>query len=121
MCARSVWAGSIIHQETKTHSGVFRRTNVSHEVEGSMSTGQKNRRGFLSLITKCLMTLLGLCLAVPALASICGPLWRKHGKKSAGESFRDVGAIKDLPLGEWRLLQLESVTANGWERSGVHR
>jgi menaquinol-cytochrome c reductase iron-sulfur subunit len=85
-----------------------------------VSTVQQ-RRGFLSLITRCLMSVLGLSLAVPALAYFCGPLWRKPGEEAVGGSLRDVGAIKDLPVGEWRLLSLETVTANGWEKSGARR
>ncbi|HEV3116130.1 MAG TPA: ubiquinol-cytochrome c reductase iron-sulfur subunit [Gemmataceae bacterium] len=85
-----------------------------------MSTLPENRRGFLSAVTTLLMGVLAACLAAPALGYFWGPLWKRRGK-AGEESLRDVGALQDFPIGEWRLVNLELVHANGWEKSGVRR
>jgi Rieske Fe-S protein len=60
------------------------------------------------------MTVIGLLLAIPGIGYFIGPLRRRTGDAAA---FVDVGAIADLPLREWRLLALEMVHEDGWNKT----
>jgi menaquinol-cytochrome c reductase iron-sulfur subunit len=86
-----------------------------------MATSGPTRRRFLSFLTIVVMTVIGLCLALPALGYLLAPLRRKHSRQEAGTPFADAGELKDLPVGQWRLLTLDVVNENGWEQTRVRR
>jgi Rieske Fe-S protein len=86
-----------------------------------MSETTTGRRGFLSFLTGAVLTVLGLLIAVPALAYLGGPLRRKRDAKAPGTAFADAGPVKDLPVGEWRLRTIETVQEDGWKKTRIHR
>jgi menaquinol-cytochrome c reductase iron-sulfur subunit len=75
-----------------------------------------NRRRFLSLCTDALVAVMGLLLAVPIVAYVCAP-FRKRQDGSGGTTYIELGAVNDLPVGEWRLLSLEVVRQDGWDKA----
>ena len=75
-----------------------------------------HRRRFLSSCTGVLIGVIGLLSAVPILGYFLAPLRRKRDEEAAGASFVDLGPLEDLPVGEWRLLSLEVVRQDGWEK-----
>jgi Rieske Fe-S protein len=81
----------------------------------------ENRRGFLHVVTSTLLAVLGLCLAIPAIAHFCYPLWKKRGEGSAEEGFSDAGTVADLPVGKWQLVTVEVVRQDGWEKTRTRR
>jgi menaquinol-cytochrome c reductase iron-sulfur subunit len=86
-----------------------------------MSEEGSTRRGFLSLLTNALMAILGLLLAVPAVAYIWSPLRRKLGDAGGGDGFSDAGAVADLPVGQWQLISIDVVRQDGWEKTRTRR
>ncbi len=86
-----------------------------------MPTTGHSRRRLLSFLTQTLLALLGLCLAIPALAYVWAPLTRKRGTENAEATFLDVGSLAELPVGEWRLLTVDEVRQDGWEKTHVRR
>src|SRR5262249_201894 len=52
--------------------------------------------------TKSLMAMIGVLLAVPAVAYIWAPLRRRSVTEGSEEGFADACAIADLPVGQWR-------------------
>ena len=84
-----------------------------------MSNPTTNRRRFLNYCAGLLMAVLGLFLAIPAIAYFFGPLWSRGEEEGTGAGFTDAGPVADLPLGEWRLLALEVVQQDGWKKSRV--
>jgi menaquinol-cytochrome c reductase iron-sulfur subunit len=86
-----------------------------------MSIAVTNRRRWLSFLTKAVMAVIGLCLAVPALGYLCAPLRRKQPGEEGGAPLVDAGELADLPVGQWRLLTLEMVHEDGWEQTRVRR
>jgi menaquinol-cytochrome c reductase iron-sulfur subunit len=86
-----------------------------------MPTATTHRRWFLSFLTKVVMTVLGLCLALPALGYLWAPLRRKAASGEDGGGFVDAGAITDFPPGEWRVRTVEVVREDGWETARVGR
>jgi menaquinol-cytochrome c reductase iron-sulfur subunit len=82
-------------------------------------SAQQNRRGFLSFLTKALLALIGVCMAIPAFAYLCAPLRKRRDNGGHADSFVNVGPVKDFPIGEWRLVSLDLVRLNGWEKSNV--
>jgi menaquinol-cytochrome c reductase iron-sulfur subunit len=86
-----------------------------------MPGNREHRRGFLNFVTSALLALLGLCLALPAIAYFCSPLWRKRGAAASEEGFSDAGAVADLPVGKWQLVTVEVVRQDGWEKSRTRR
>jgi menaquinol-cytochrome c reductase iron-sulfur subunit len=84
-----------------------------------MANPDAGRRGFLTFCTGLLMALIGLLLAVPALAYFLAPLrWGREEDDSEG-GFVKVGRLADLPVGQWRLLPLETVRQDGWKKTKV--
>jgi Rieske Fe-S protein len=81
-----------------------------------MATAGTTRRGLLGFLTNALMLALALLVAIPAVAYFLGPLRRRSG---GGLDFQDVGPVADIPQGEWRLLTLETVHADGWKQTRV--
>src|ERR1700722_12111454 len=65
------------------------------------------------------MGVIGLIVAIPAVAYFLGPLRRNSGTKTGGPAFVDVGALSDIPVGQWRLLSLEMVQEDGWRKTPV--
>jgi Rieske Fe-S protein len=82
-----------------------------------MPTADPKRRRFLSLVTKLVIAVLGLLVAIPAIGYLIGPLRRKSGAGGDEAGFRDVGPLSDIPLGQWHLLSLEVVHSDGWRQS----
>jgi menaquinol-cytochrome c reductase iron-sulfur subunit len=80
-----------------------------------------SRRSFLSLVTKILAGVIGLCLAAPAVAYVTAPLWRKRTAGGSGPDFSDAGALADLPVGEWRPVTVDVVRRDGWETTRTRR
>jgi menaquinol-cytochrome c reductase iron-sulfur subunit len=78
----------------------------------------ETRRSILRLLTGGILAVIGLCLAVPALAYTWFPLRRKS---TSGSGFTDAGAVADLPIGKWHLLAVEVVRRNGWETTRSRR
>jgi Rieske Fe-S protein len=73
-----------------------------------------NRRSFLNLVTGLIVTLLGLLVAIPAVAYCLGPLRRKSSTDAA---FVDVGPFTSFPVGQWQLHALEVVQKDGWKQT----
>jgi menaquinol-cytochrome c reductase iron-sulfur subunit len=70
------------------------------------------------------MSLLALLVVVPGVAYFLGPLFRRSGLGSTGDSashFLDAGPLTEFAIGEWRLVNVELVRQNGWEKSRVQR
>jgi menaquinol-cytochrome c reductase iron-sulfur subunit len=86
-----------------------------------MPAATTHRRWFLSFLTKVVLTVLGLCLALPALGYLWAPLRRKAASGEEGGGFVDAGAVTDFPLGEWRIRTVDVVHENGWETTRVGR
>jgi Rieske Fe-S protein len=82
------------------------------------STGTSRRR-FFGFLTDLLMAIIALTVAIPAVAYFLGPLRRKPGMEEAGTTFLDVGPLSDIPVGQWRLLSVEMVHADGWKKTRV--
>jgi len=78
--------------------------------------GTTTRRRFLSLMTTALMAVIGLLLAVPAIAYVWTPLRRRGTTDPSEEGFADAGALADLPIGQWRLVTIEVVRRDGWQQ-----
>jgi menaquinol-cytochrome c reductase iron-sulfur subunit len=74
-----------------------------------------DRRSFVNYWTDALLAAIGILLAIPAIAYVCAPFWRRG--QGGKESFVDVGAVDALPVGKWQLLPLEVVQVDGWESS----
>jgi hypothetical protein len=84
-----------------------------------MATSGSDRRRFLGLLTSLLMALIGVLVAIPAAGYFFGPLRRKSGSDGSDVSFQDAGPLSDIPLGQWRLVSVEMVHADGWKRTRV--
>src|SRR5262245_58567033 len=82
-----------------------------------MSHAAQGRRWFLGLLANALFAVIGLCHAVLALAYFGAPLRTKQGVGDSSGDFVDAGALDDLPLSEWRLLTLEVMRQDGWEKT----
>lgn len=83
-----------------------------------MPNPEPTRRHFLNWMTEALLALLGLLVAVPAVAYFVGPL-RRRGTGGPGPTFLDVGPIAEIPIGEWQLKSVEVVQADGWRKNRV--
>jgi menaquinol-cytochrome c reductase iron-sulfur subunit len=86
-----------------------------------MPAEQASRRGFLGLLTKALLSVLGILVAVPGVAYFIGPLRKRDGTGSSSLLFLDAGPVADFPVEKWRLVNVELVRENGWEKSRVRR
>jgi Rieske Fe-S protein len=84
-----------------------------------MGNTGSNRRRFLGLLTNLLMAFIGLLVAIPAFGYFFGPLRRKSGAEGAGAAFQDAGPLSEIPVGQWRLLSLETVHQDGWKQTRV--
>jgi menaquinol-cytochrome c reductase iron-sulfur subunit len=82
---------------------------------------QVPRRRFLGFLTEALLAVIGLCLAIPALAYIWAPLRRKSPEDATGSSFVEVGSLADLPVGQWRQLTVDALRQDGWEKTQIRR
>jgi len=82
-----------------------------------MANSDTSRRGFLDFFTSLLMGTIGLMVAIPAVSYFLSPLRRKEATDGTGPTFLDVGLLTDIPVGEWRLLSLEMVQADGWKKT----
>jgi Rieske Fe-S protein len=78
-----------------------------------------DRRTFLGYCTGLLMAVIGLLVAVPALAYLVAPLRRKRGEGDTGPSLQDVGPLAGYPPGEWCLRALEVEKVDGWKKTTV--
>jgi menaquinol-cytochrome c reductase iron-sulfur subunit len=87
----------------------------------TMPANGDTRRSLLSRLTKAVATLVGVCLAAPAVAYVTAPLWRKQAAGGAGPEFSDAGPLADIPVGEWHPVTVEVVRRNGWETSRTRR
>jgi len=67
------------------------------------------------------LAVIGPCLAVPALGYVWAPLRRKKRSDAGGASFVEVGSLADLPVGQWRLLTVDDVRQDGWEKTRARR
>jgi menaquinol-cytochrome c reductase iron-sulfur subunit len=61
------------------------------------------------------LTVIGVLVALPAVAYVWAPLRRKRGEGTNAAAFVDAGPLADIPMGEWRLLTLEIVQEDGWK------
>jgi Rieske Fe-S protein len=86
-----------------------------------MSNTGESRRGFVDFCTGGLLALLGLLVAVPAVAYLCAPLRRRSRGDAPGAGFVDAGPVADLPAGTWTLRTVEVVQADGWKQSRLRR
>lgn len=75
------------------------------------------RRRFLKLCTEAVLALIALLLAVPVFGYLSAPLLRRRRAGTPGAEFADLGPVDAIPVGEWRLLPLEVVRQNGWEKA----
>jgi Rieske Fe-S protein len=66
-----------------------------------------------------ILTLVGLLVAIPAVAFFMAPLRRKaHG---TGADFVDAGPVDSFPTGEYRAVSLEWVQQDGWRRATMRQ
>jgi quinol---cytochrome c reductase iron-sulfur subunit, bacillus type len=86
-----------------------------------MSAEGTTRRGFLSLLTNTVLTVLGICVAAPAIAYVWSPLRKKSGDESSTDGFSDAGPLADLPVGKWQLVSIDVVRQDGWEKTRTRR
>ncbi len=84
------------------------------------STGE-SRRSFLGLLTQAVMAVIALCLAAPAVAYVCSPLWKRKGTDGADAALSDAGPLADVPIGPWQAVTVEVVRRDGWETSRTRR
>jgi menaquinol-cytochrome c reductase iron-sulfur subunit len=80
-----------------------------------MSEAIHNRRRFLEFCTDGVVALIGVCMAVPALAYVLAPIRRWSDKKGGSGDFQDVGAVAQLPIDRWQLVSLQLARRDGWE------
>jgi menaquinol-cytochrome c reductase iron-sulfur subunit len=76
-----------------------------------------DRRRCLCLCTDALMAVIGLLLAIPVFGYMSSPFLRKRRGGSGKASYVELGPLNDLPVGEWRLLSLDVVRQDGWEKA----
>ena len=81
-----------------------------------MAGSTPNRRRFLNLCTDALLAVIGLLLAIPVFGYMSAPFRRRGGGSAKASSVR-VGAVDDLPVGEWRLVSLEVLHQDGWDKA----
>jgi menaquinol-cytochrome c reductase iron-sulfur subunit len=86
-----------------------------------MPDENKNRRGFLDLLTKGILTVLGVFVAAPAVAFVFSPLWKKRETAAPDAGFSDAGPVPHQRAGEWALVNVEVVRRDGWEESRIRR
>ncbi len=67
------------------------------------------------------MAVIGLCVAVPALGYVWAPLRRRKPGDAGAANFVEVGSLADLPVGQWRLLTVDDLRQDGWEKTRVRR
>jgi len=82
-----------------------------------MADADSSRRGFLGHITNALMAAIGLLVAIPAVGYFLSPLRRKFDSDGPDATFQDAGPLSDIPIGQWRLLALETVHEDGWKKT----
>jgi Rieske Fe-S protein len=82
-----------------------------------MANTGSDRRRFLGFLTNLLMAVLALLVAIPGVAYFVGPLRRQSGPEGAGPTFQDAGPLSEIPVGQWRLLSVEMVHADGWKKT----
>ncbi len=78
-----------------------------------MQESSPSRRNFLDIITVLVLGVIGLLLLVPAIWYLLAPLRQRGGKRE----LVFVANLADLPKGEWKLLSLELVQADGWRQT----
>jgi menaquinol-cytochrome c reductase iron-sulfur subunit len=76
-----------------------------------------SRRWLLSFLTTLTLMVIGILVAVPAVAYFLGPLRRKSEDAGTGAAFQDAGPLSDIPLRQWRLVTVESVHQDGWKKT----
>ena len=81
-----------------------------------MVTPTTDRRRFLHLCTDALLAIIGLLLAIPVFGYMSAPFLRKPRGESGETSYVELGPLNNLPVGEWRLLSLDVVRQDGWEK-----
>jgi Rieske Fe-S protein len=86
-----------------------------------MANNGSTRRRFLGFLTNLLIAVIGVIVALPALAYFFGPLRRKSAGEGTGAAFEDAGPLADIPLKQWRLLSLEIVHRDGWKKTRVRQ
>ena len=67
------------------------------------------------------MAVIGLCLAGPAIAYFCSPLWKRRAADGLDTTFADAGLLADLPVGQWSAVTVEVVRRDGWEKMKARR
>ena len=82
-----------------------------------MANPDPSRRHFLTYLTGFLLAVLGLLIAIPAVAYFVGPLRRRGSGNEA--AFFDVGPLSEIPVGEWRLMSVELTQEDGWRKTRV--
>jgi menaquinol-cytochrome c reductase iron-sulfur subunit len=78
-----------------------------------------SRRGLLGVATNLLMAAIAVIVAVPGVGYFISPLLKRTGAGDMGATFQDAGPVADIPVGEWRLLSVETVQQDGWRKSRV--
>jgi Rieske Fe-S protein len=86
-----------------------------------MANPELRRRNFLGFLTMGLLVVIGLCLAVPAAGYVWAPLRRRRRGNKTEAEFVEVGTLAGLPIGQWRLLTVDAVREDGWEKTRVRR
>jgi menaquinol-cytochrome c reductase iron-sulfur subunit len=82
-----------------------------------MPSSTTDRRLFLRLCSDALLAVVGLLLAIPIFAYVSAPFFRKRRGRSGATAFVELGPVNDLPVGEWRLMSLEVVRQDGWDKT----
>jgi Rieske Fe-S protein len=82
-----------------------------------MSNTMSDRRSFLNFFTGLVMAVIGLVMAIPALAYFTGPLRKKS--KAEGANYQDAGPLTDFPAGQWHLASVDMVRQDGWKKTRV--
>jgi Rieske Fe-S protein len=71
----------------------------------------------LGFLANSLFAVIGLFHAVLGLAYFGAPLRTKQGGGDSSGNFVDAGPLSNLPLSEWRLLTLDVMRQDGWEKT----
>jgi menaquinol-cytochrome c reductase iron-sulfur subunit len=80
-----------------------------------------SRRRFLSWCTNALTSFISLLVMVPALPYLLAPLWNQRRKNGAGFDFQDLGALSEIPVGQWQSLPLQLIRHDGWEETAIRQ
>ncbi len=84
--------------------------------EGGVYTPVGTRRNFFSWVSGAIAAFIGLALAVPLLGYVISPSFKRRKK-----SWKAVGRVEELPIGEPRSLDYVVTQKDGWMETKAHK